>query len=862
MNILNKITIRNLKLNKHRTIVTLVGIMLSCALITAVATFVSSFRATLIDYNVKKSGNYHVQINNVKTNDIDAYTNNVEVKEYGISQSIGYAKIDSKNEYKPYMYIKAVNQYSLNNSGIKVISGRLPQNQNELVISEHVNSNGGLKYKVGDNISLDIGKRVLPNGKKLNQDISYNDDNEKNYIENIIDTNNRKYTIVGIIERNYVLEGYSSAGYLAITCLNSINPNENVDLKILLKNPRNVKKYEENVQKNITKLNSENVDTNSYNDDNDVNNDNNDKEIAFLENKELLALEGVINNENTMTTILLLALIVIFVIVITSVIVIRNSFNISITERIKQYGILASIGATPKQIKNNVKYEGLILGIIAIPLGVILGIFAVTIILKLISGILSKYLSDVVFKIYISYIAILASIILSAITIYISSQRPAKKAAKISPISAIKLENEIKIESKKVKVSKLFKKIFGIEAIIALKNLKRSKKKYRTTIVSIFISVVIFIAMDSLIVYAFKFEDKYYQNIQYNLLVRDTVNKTAKATEEYFDKIKKLDNIEKYSIKKELYLNIDSKYINSDISSVYDMKLNQPYVTVISLGQEEFNRYCKKIGVNISSNEAILVDKGTYYKKDKKRYSLDYLNLNEGQTLKGECNDNEKTAMNLTIKKRTDILPMSLIEAPTNTAYVIVSDDYISKYSYSIYYMYIQSNNPDTLEKNIKKIDPTIINNTFNIEEEKDEENAMRLVISIFAYGFIAVISIIGITNIFNTITTNIALRKKEFAILESIGMTSKQFNKMINFESVIYGARSLLFGIPIGIIISYLIYLAVGNTYVESNYTLPFKAILISVVFVFLVIYITMTYSSKKIKRQNIIEAIREENI
>ena len=137
----------------------------------------------------------------------------------------------------------------------------------------------------------------------------------------------------------------------------------------------------------------------------------------------------------------------------------------------------------------------------------------------------------------------------------------------------------------------------------------------------------------------------------------------------------------------------------------------------------------------------------------------------------------------------------------------------------------------------------------------------MVLVISIFLYGFIAVITLIGITNIFNTITTTMKLRSKEFAMLKSVGMTKKEFNRMIRLESIFYGMKALIIGIPIGIALSYLIYMAFLNS-IEVPYAMPIRAIIISIIFVLVLISIIMKFSINKINKQNIIETIRNDNI
>lgn len=148
-----------------------------------------------------------------------------------------------------------------------------------------------------------------------------------------------------------------------------------------------------------------------------------------------------------------------------------------------------------------------------------------------------------------------------------------------------------------------------------------------------------------------------------------------------------------------------------------------------------------------------------------------------------------------------------------------------------------------------------------NVSESAKMMNNLFTLVAIFLYGFIIVISLIGITNIFNTITTNMNLRKREFATLKSVGMTSKEFKKMIRLESVFIGAKSLFFGIPIGLGISYLIYNFMEK---ESGFVFkfPIVAIIISIVVVYLLITILMRYSMNKINKENTIETIRNENI
>lgn len=150
----------------------------------------------------------------------------------------------------------------------------------------------------------------------------------------------------------------------------------------------------------------------------------------------------------------------------------------------------------------------------------------------------------------------------------------------------------------------------------------------------------------------------------------------------------------------------------------------------------------------------------------------------------------------------------------------------------------------------------------YDYEEIVRQFNAVMLIVGIFVYGFIGVISLIGLTNIFNTISTNMQLRSKEFASLKSIGMTKKEFNRMIRLESLMYGIKSLIIGIPLGVLGVFAIFSAFSKGSVPISFVFPWKAILISIAAVFIVVWLIMKYSISKVNKQNIIETIRNDNI
>lgn len=861
MNVLNKLTKKNLTLNKKRTIVTIIGILLSTALIVCVSGMVTSFQKTLVNHSIKEDGYYHVMIKNMKKEDVLALDNNRDIEDYYFSSEIGYAPFSSSNLFKPYLYVTAYNEKALHNLGITLLEGRLPENSNEIVISNHAINGGDFTGKVGDTITLQMGVRVIEEDGEtfiLNQNNPLvTEENESNtaipqekVIESFKKTEEKTYTIVGIIERpNYDIESYAAPGYTCITYTDEIK--EKTNAFILYKDARGY----EGKTKNIV-----------------------GEKYDYRYNSSYLRWLGVTDSE-TMNSLYIVAAIVITIIIVSSVFVIKNSFAISITEKYKMYGMLRSVGATSKQIKKNVLFEGFFLGLIAIPIGIVCGILAVVILVFLINLIIGDYLDGIKFVYSIPVMPILLSIVLASVTIYLSTIFIARKAGRISAIEAIRSNNDIKMKRKKLKTPKIINKLFKTGGVIAYKNLKRNKKKYRTTVVSIVVSIFVFLSLSSFIQFGFKMAGMYYVNMDYNMVLYSNSDAYSEGTQdkmEAFKEIANFDMVECYSILRTSTLQIDKTQFSEygkDTMKRYgmdvaenDTKNEDDYVIeIVALGNQEYNRYLKKVGVSSDSKVGILIDefKDTF---NKKNYVGNLYNLKNGDTFKGTIVEEKKEEPFQIEIVRSEERPMGLERSYSFGGYLIVSDEMFDTYFKDVpTSMYVQANDTKKLEEQIDMLSKEKENfkniGITNYEEEVKAENAMVLIISIFLYGFITVISLIGITNIFNTITTNMNLRSKEFAMLKSVGMTKREFNRMIRLESIFYGMKSLLIGIPLGLLGSYVIYLAFKEG-LEFSYTLPIKSLIIVILFVSIIIGIIMKYSLSKINKQNIIETIRNDNI
>ena len=834
MNSLNKIVVRNLQLNKKRTLGTIIGIVLSVALICAVSGMLTTFQNTLVKNAAHETGYYHAILNKTTPKKLATLENNRDIANIYPVTELGSTFLYSTTTRNQYGNIFSMNKNTFENLAFQLESGRFPQNNQEIILSKQLENIEGFNYKIGDKITLKIGKLI------------YNEETSTEELENTIE---KTYIIVGLLKANNNRFSY----YPMVTT--GENQSE-LSAYIALKKP---KTYENSLAEifGVEKLSEIDSD-------------------YLLLNEELLRWECFQFSDSTITMILSVVSIVILIIVLTSIYCIKNAFDISTTEKIKMYGMLASIGATKKQIKHNVITEGLVLGLIGIPLGILIGILAVACLILLVNVILSSsgfFPADFPgLSMKLSMVSILVSIILGFITIYLSALSSAKKASRVSPLEQLRNSADIKLNPKKLKTPFYVKKIFKTGGVIAHKNLKRSKKKYKTTVISLIISIFVFISMSSFITYTVKTANAYYETYQYNLNVK--LDDKKMATE-----ITKMKGVDKYTILyeseytasgyfqlkdqsklspfgKSLLKNADCRYDEEQEKSICtDAKVSD--LMIIAVDSPSFKDYVESLHLNYNTvkKDGILLDYSPDYKSkelDQKKRIYKYKKNDQiegtyhGQNLKIE------------VAKVTDKRPNGLEKSYYNGGYLLVDYNEYKQLNFMPYNMTIITDDSYELETKIKnKYDASIR----NIDKDMKQENSVYLVISIFLYGFIIVITLIGVTNIFNTITSNMELRQKEFAMLKSIGMTKKEFNRMINLETLFYSTKALLFGIMFGLLGSYAIYKAFAKK-LDFGFQIPYQAIIISITFVFLLVFLIMRYSMNKINKQNIIETIRKENV
>ena len=879
MNLLNKLTVKNLKLNKKRTIVTIVGIMLSVALITAVASVYASGLQSLINYEMNEKGASHVVFYNMPLAEVKTLENNRSVDTINLTENLGYASVDSKNKDKPYICLKGFTKGSLENLSVKLVDGRLPENDTEILIPTHLKTNGRVTLAVGDEVTFDVGKRVTVEGVELNQQDPFQwqgADEGETPAEHIAETVSRTYTVVGLIERPATnIEPYFASGYTVITRVDESEMSGGADVYVRF--TKSGVKNAAKITAGILGVDADLFEKAFHNGLSVEETDRFNEELSKAKyecdfNTYLITLETDPFEISAVTTLAYAVIVVIAIIVATSVFCIKNSFDISITEKIRQYGMLRSIGATRKQIRKNVFFEATLLGAFGVPLGIVLG-FLASYILIIVSNLLiaDSFAQGFSLSFVFSWTAVLAAVLLGIVTIYFSAFRSAVKASKVTPLDSVRNSANIKVKSKKLSSPKIIKRLFGMGGEISYKNLKRNRSKYRTTVISIVVSVVVFISLSAFMSMAFDEVDREIERTDYNI----SVSATYADSEEYqklLDTVS-FDHIQDFSVVRTAEIEFIGNHYNKEYSDWIQLMPDEngpQYISVASVGDKQFAKYCASLGLDPKKmeNKAILCDYTTVMKYDESSNKTDnkyirVFDFKNGDTVIGLTENaltENKINAQVEIAAVSENKPFGLKN--WSSPFLFVSDETFNGMAETTYVnIFYKTDNSDKLQDEIEVQLNEMNYNLNNIDECFRQMNNLYTLIGIFLYGFIIVISLIGVTNIFNTITTNMELRKPEFAMLRSVGMTNREFNRMIRLESLFMGTRALVFGIPIGILLSYAIYHFLTE---ESGdpYKLPALAILIAVAAVFVLISLIMAYSMGKIKKQNTIETIRNENI
>ncbi|MBQ6602862.1 MAG: ABC transporter permease [Eubacterium sp.] len=862
-NIFHSFTRKCLAANRVRTLVTVIGIVLSMMLFTAVLEGAYSGQQYLINCIKADAGAWEGCLMNVDAAGRDRLSAETQIKDYTLLGQVGWADADTGIDYKPYILVKSLEEGWEDFLALKIVKGRLPENSSEIVLPKHLKDQTYYPYDVGDTITLSVGQRNFY-GNTLTETDEYSP------AETLEGTAEKTYTITGIIARiDYGIEEWSCPGYMAFTFGEETDTDS---CYFTLKNPKSI--Y--NFMRDQTVSGSWSV------------------------HNELMSMYGVTGFNGLNMVIAGFAIILVALICFGSVSLIYNSFAISLSERKKLFGILKSVGATRKQIRSSVMYEALTLCGIGIPVGLVAGCCAIGLVLYLLRDNFTRMFGymvgpegeGAVIKLVLSPVILLAAVAICLVTTMISAWVPAKAVEKVSPIESIRQNEDVKIQPRSVKTSKLTMKLWGLPGVMASKNFKRNRKRYRSVVVSLFLSVLLFISASALTSYLKESVNSVFARDSHTDILYYALGE-EKSDAEIMSMLSGVKGVQDGTYYRSAWQGLSfapeemtDRYLDWRGSSEYYTETAYASANLIFLEDSAFDELCRTNGLDAqkyydTENPAaiayntlrVMGSSGSgrqshWYTTDVIR--KDALPVTGCATMYGEVYGEDITGYAyFTIADLIETNAPFQADDGMNLYYPLsMLDTVLEKSGYDsfeltqiTYFAFRAANHASTFNEMKKVLSEAGMDDT-RMADYAEEFETMRMVVTVidvFAYCFIILISLIAAANVFNTISTNVSQRRREFAMLKSVGMDGKSFRKMLSYECMIYGLKGLIYGLPASIVVTYLIYRVVGID-LDLPFYIPVHAIVIAVASIFIVVFATMIYAGRKVKQDNLIDALKNE--
>ncbi|WP_234123668.1 ABC transporter permease [Clostridium hydrogenum] len=848
----SEITLKYLKANKKRTFLTVIGIILSVALFTGIGTILFSYRASQIEDAKQSLGNYEFKYDNISSSNVEKMINNAEVLNFGIEERWEKAEVKVQNE-NLNLEVRAYDKNSFKNimnRCFEIKKGRFPKKENEIM--------------------LDMGTSYQLKDKKIGDSITISLQNNET----------KNYKIVGTYEYN------SLAPARAITFINFNNKDTSkFNVFVNLKEKRNKEKVANRIAKE-SGLKSSQLQI-EYND---------------------VILRSYLQSPNELRNDFIVKIIVflISIIVVSSAALIYNSFNISVMERIKHFGILRSIGATPKQIKSMVIREAAYMCLVGIPIGCLAGYLGIYLTVKLMGKL--SFIGSSNFKIGVYPVVFIISAVLSVFTILLSAFNPVRRAGRISPMDALK--NTIGIKNKKLKKrnSKIIKLLFGNEGELAYKNIKRLPGRFWVTVFSLVISIIMFIVFTTFASFVKQMDNDSKKITPYDSILFKNNAKGGLSTEDY-EQIKKSSGVKKvyklsdaengiYIASDKLNVNFYKKtslsenkpqYKNFTETSIdislYDdnaLELAKKYISSGEINKDKLNNngvlIVNKNKIQTSDrkeNKKVFENYSTYKVGDKivipkmKNYLLkDSENAAEDADKEQRKSIDNKEFVTLTVVGILNVDPINNNNDgyPIEGMNFIFTEDMYKKLNGKIDYdgfgiVFNDKTSRDKLYKSFEDKAAEVggyYTDFYKIAEDNKKSN---FEMEVFVYGFISIITLISAVNIINTVSINIILRKAEFAMLMAIGMTKEQLTKMVLLEGTLHGIIAAVLGTFIGGALDFiLIKIISGSEFRDFNLKLPIVAIVGEVIAAIIITLIASAIPLRKLKNMNVVENLNQE--
>lgn len=865
MNIFSKITAKTMRANRVRTIVTIIGVILSTSMITAVATFGTSFQKFLVDFSISTNGNWHVAVTGTDSAQAKELAEHEDVAKAAPLKTLGYAWFEPaalNSPSVPYLYVRALSKEALEMLPADMKEGRMPETADEIAVPALLLANEaeGNQTKIGDVLTLELGERSYQ-GVRLSQNNEYMDD-EYEDDETFTPTNTRTFTVVGIYS-TWPDVSFWAPGYDVLAGPTS-DETTYQDVFLELKHPRNVYDFaDENLEQEGT---------------------------TVMYNSSLLRWLGIADNSNLTIVLTGLLGILIAVIMAGSITLIYNAFSISLRERTVQFGLLSSIGATKKQLRRAMRYEAFFVSAVGIPLGLLAGVGGIGVTLHYIGKGLTNWIHGTKqgIPLYVPVWALALAAAIAFVTIMISVWIPSRRIRKITPMEAIRSSTDIRIRPNEVKTRKWVSAVFGLEGMMAQKNYKRDRRKYRATVISLTMSIGLFTAAGLFNMYLLKTGSFVLSPPETDLkyTIYADVDENEADVEDVINHTEGIHTVSKHYVET-VYFPVPKEWAQTGLLSVYSQEISPEndrywiHGTMLILGDEDFRQFAREQKVNVSSYQnsghikVLYLNTAKNFNPETDRYEKQtifpeepdqlfdggYLEYDDeglaavfNKTMEFELAD-AINQMPDSFEDYSDRIVMILPESMYQKFY----DSFQTELLNAVYAIQCE-NSTETfreLEARMEEKQLSDCGYLQNVREEYETDRNTIIAMKVLTYGFVILISLIAVANVFHTISTNLMLRRKEFAMLRSMGMSPKGFQKMMNYECLIYGIRSLIYGFLFTGLISAALYRTLGAG-ADVEFLIPWGYLSVAAIGVFLVVFLTMLYTMGVIRKNNIVDELK----
>ena len=919
MKILFLYTKRMLAANKARTAVTFAGIVLSFALLTAVLTGTSSLFHFFSEFMKVRDGDYYGVIYNCDEEDEARLAQYEEVTQSCRMGIVGVAEKGFGIEHelslsnRVYVAIGSVDADFFDTMGVRLIEGRLPKNENEVIIPQMMTT-AGKEFHIGDTITWQIGKRIGSDGRVIQhqeqrrEDRSNEDFCEK---ETIQAEHAKTYTIVGI-STNPGYQMFAEPCYLVLT-----TGVQTATSDIYLK-------------------------TKSIDDTSDFIAENFGDHQSKT-NETLLRYFGK-GVSDVRYTLFGMCAVLMVVIAIASVALIYNSFSISLTERTRQFGLFKSIGATRFQVMTSVFFEAGFLAVSAIPAGLFIGCAGVSCVFKILKNNFDAMINSagaayagsvsIIFYTKVWYLVVAA--VAGIITILVSAMVPALRAGRISPIEAIRQTNDIKDPkfAKSIRGCGILGTVFGVGGLIAHRNAKRNRKAYRAISFSLAICLFLFLGGSGFIYYM-RLSIKglnvpYYYNyqIQFNDIYNDTFDPeylTSEFRENLIHQLRTSSSVSDavYIRKANLHIVVDE----SNLTDVGKLAVGEYIVDdqmhyrdqVYFVEDTQYEIYLKQLGLNpeeylraenpkllilnavkgaadfddgrrrfyegamfkdsselteISIMEQKKIGDASYAYPDPEDPSMMIYLVGDGRTVQS---DDDFKKFKVPVEESMEKLSFEIGETVNaeDYPYWAWAGDWgfvlpLSAYNEELFitpniqdYAYLKTIDSERALELMSEL-RNEYDESFDIgmppQTDQYEANMMRI-LNVCLMCFLILIVLISLANIANTITTAVRLRTREYAMIKAAGCSKYTFLRMIFAENLSYTLRGFVIGGLMGALANYKSYSYLKYS-IYTNKIIPIGLYAVGAAAFILVMIFSTVYTWRKVRKGNICEELRQEAV